>query len=82
MLNGTVQQTGGGSAHFSGSMTVDGDVTALGMFAHMHVRGKDMTFRAHPPGGEPDDREKEGRGEEGLSGEAVFVHCRGLCWTM
>lgn len=38
----------------SASQTVDGDVTALGMFAHMHVRGKDMTFRAHPPGGEPD----------------------------
>ena len=30
----------------SASETVDGDVTALGMFAHMHVRGKDMTFRA------------------------------------
>jgi len=38
----------------SASQTVDGDVTALGMFAHMHVRGKDMTFRAHPPEGEPD----------------------------
>jgi thiol-disulfide isomerase/thioredoxin len=38
----------------SASETVDGDVTALGMFAHMHVRGKDMTFRAHPPEGEPD----------------------------
>jgi thiol-disulfide isomerase/thioredoxin len=38
----------------SASKTVDRDVTALGMFAHMHVRGKDMTFRAHPPEGEPD----------------------------
>jgi hypothetical protein len=36
------------------SRTVDRDVTAYGMFAHMHVRGKDVTFRAHPPTGEPE----------------------------
>ena len=39
VLNGTVQQTGGGSAHFSGSMTVDGDVTAEGTSVHNHVHG-------------------------------------------
>lgn len=27
------------------------DVTLLGMFCHMHVRGKDMTFYAHKPDG-------------------------------
>jgi hypothetical protein len=31
------------------SKTVDKDVTAFGMFAHMHTRGKDITFRAYPP---------------------------------
>ena len=39
VLNGTVSQTGGGSAHFSGSMTVDGDVTAQGTSVHNHVHG-------------------------------------------
>ena len=33
----------------SKSKTLQRDVTAYGMFAHMHVRGKDITFRAHPP---------------------------------
>ena len=28
------------------------DITLLGLFAHMHVRGKDMTFFAHHPGGQ------------------------------
>lgn len=36
----------------SASRTVDSDVTARGLFAHMHVRGRDMTFLAHPPQGE------------------------------
>lgn len=27
------------------------DITALGMFAHMHLRGRDMTFVAHLPDG-------------------------------
>lgn len=31
--------------------TLDCDATGLGMFVHMHVRGKDMTFRAHYPDG-------------------------------
>lgn len=39
VLNGTVQQTGGGTAHFSGTMTVDGDVTAQGTSVHNHVHG-------------------------------------------
>lgn len=39
VLNGTVQQTGGGAAHFSGSMTVDVDVTANGVSLHNHVHG-------------------------------------------
>jgi hypothetical protein len=30
------------------------DATGLGMFAHMHLRGKDMTFVARPPEGEPE----------------------------
>jgi hypothetical protein len=28
------------------------DATGVGMFSHMHLRGKDMTFRALLPGGE------------------------------
>ena len=36
VLNGTVQQTGGGAAHFTGTMTVDGDVTAQGTSLHNH----------------------------------------------
>lgn len=38
-LNGTVSQTGGGAAHFTGDMTVDGDVTAQGTSVHNHVHG-------------------------------------------
>lgn len=30
---------------------LDHDVTMLGMFSHMHLRGKDMTFLAHLPDG-------------------------------
>ena len=33
------------------STTLDNDVTLLGLFTHMHVRGKDMTFYAHHPNG-------------------------------
>lgn len=39
VLNGTVSQSGGGAATFSGSMTVDGDVTAQGTSVHNHVHG-------------------------------------------
>jgi len=33
------------------SKTIPQDATILGMFCHMHLRGKDMTFLAHLPGG-------------------------------
>jgi mono/diheme cytochrome c family protein len=32
--------------------TLDRDVIGLGMFCHMHLRGKAMTFRAQPPEGD------------------------------
>jgi peroxiredoxin len=32
------------------SMTLNEDVTLLGLFSHMHLRGKDMTFFAQRPG--------------------------------
>lgn len=32
--------------------TLDCDATLLAMFTHMHLRGRDMTFLAHLPGGE------------------------------
>jgi len=37
VLNGTISQTGGGAADFSGSMSVTGDVTAQGVSVHNHV---------------------------------------------
>jgi thiol-disulfide isomerase/thioredoxin len=33
------------------SRTLDHDIVGVGMFAHMHLRGKDMTFKAHLPEG-------------------------------
>ena len=33
------------------SHMLDRDITLMGMFTHMHVRGRDMTFFASPPGG-------------------------------
>ena len=39
VLNGTVSQSGGGAASFSGSMAVTGDVTAQGTSVHNHVHG-------------------------------------------
>jgi hypothetical protein len=33
------------------SQTLPANATGIGMFAHMHLRGKDMTFRAHYPDG-------------------------------
>jgi hypothetical protein len=43
------------AAHYpvSRSKTLADDVTLYGFFAHMHVRGQDSTFRAHPPEGDP-----------------------------
>lgn len=31
------------------SRVLDADVIGVGLFAHMHLRGKDMTFKAHYP---------------------------------
>ena len=33
---------------------LDHDVVGVGLFSHMHLRGKDMTFTAHPPDGKPE----------------------------
>jgi len=43
----------GASAHEVKSIrTIPFDATGIGMFSHMHLRGKDMTFISHPPEGE------------------------------
>lgn len=42
----------GAAAHeVAASRTLPCDASGIGMFAHMHLRGKDMTFRAHTPDG-------------------------------
>jgi thiol-disulfide isomerase/thioredoxin len=42
----------GASAHkVSAERLIDRDILGVGMFAHMHLRGKDMTFTAHLPDG-------------------------------
>ncbi len=42
----------GAPAHkVAASRTLDRDVIGIGLFSHMHLRGKDMTFTAHPPKG-------------------------------
>jgi thiol-disulfide isomerase/thioredoxin len=33
------------------SRVLEADAVGVGLFAHMHVRGRDMTFKAHAPGG-------------------------------
>lgn len=40
---------GHGAFAIQASRTLDRDITLMGMFAHMHVRGKDMTFFAVAP---------------------------------
>lgn len=37
------------------SKTLDADVIGVGLFSHMHLRGKDMTFTAHSPDGKRDE---------------------------
>lgn len=37
------------------SKVLDTDVIGVGLFSHMHLRGKDMTFTAHKPDGKRDD---------------------------
>src|SRR5262249_41949608 len=40
----------GASAHpVTNTKTLDRDAEIVGLFAHMHLRGKAMTFRAHTP---------------------------------
>lgn len=42
----------GAPAHkVSASRTLPADAVGVGLFSHMHVRGRDMTFRAHYPDG-------------------------------
>jgi len=42
----------GAPAHpVTASKTLGQDAIGVGMFCHMHVRGKDMTFRSHLPDG-------------------------------
>lgn len=36
------------------SRTLPCDALGVGMFAHMHLRGRDMTFTAHPPEADPE----------------------------
>jgi thiol-disulfide isomerase/thioredoxin len=38
----------------AGSGRLDKDAIGVGLFAHMHLRGKDMTFTAHTPAGPPE----------------------------
>jgi thiol-disulfide isomerase/thioredoxin len=45
----------GAPAHkVTASRTLDQDIVGVGLFSHMHLRGKDMTFRAHLPDGRTD----------------------------
>jgi thiol-disulfide isomerase/thioredoxin/mono/diheme cytochrome c family protein len=46
----------GATAHpVSASRTLPCDALGVGMFAHMHLRGKDMTFIANPPNGKDEN---------------------------
>jgi thiol-disulfide isomerase/thioredoxin/mono/diheme cytochrome c family protein len=45
----------GAPAHkVAASRVLDKDVVGLGLFSHMHLRGRDMTFTAHLPTGKSD----------------------------
>ncbi|MFO0851154.1 MAG: redoxin family protein [Gemmataceae bacterium] len=45
----------GAPAHkVTASRVLDRDAVGIGLFAHMHLRGKDMTFTAHTPDGKAD----------------------------
>jgi len=46
----------GAPAHkVAASRTLETDVIGVGLFSHMHLRGKDMTFTAHLPDGKRDE---------------------------
>ncbi len=57
---------GAGAHPVVASRTLPCDASGIGMFAHMHLRGKDMTFVAHPPAG-PDGAPAEPSAERLLS---------------
>lgn len=42
---------GDGFHEMRGRAKIEKDATLLGLFTHMHLRGRDMTFHAHYPGG-------------------------------
>jgi hypothetical protein len=45
----------GAPAHkVTASQVLDTDIVGVGLFSHMHLRGKDMTFAAHAPDGKRD----------------------------
>lgn len=45
----------GAPAHkVTATKTLETDVVGVGLFSHMHLRGKDMTFTAHTPDGKTD----------------------------
>jgi peroxiredoxin len=45
----------GAPAHkVTASRVLDSDIVGVGLFSHMHLRGKDMTFTAHLPDGKTD----------------------------
>jgi thiol-disulfide isomerase/thioredoxin len=45
----------GAPAHkVTASRVLDSDIIGVGLFSHMHLRGKDMTFNAHLPDGKTD----------------------------
>jgi hypothetical protein len=46
----------GAPAHkVSASRVLEKDSVGVALFSHMHLRGRDMTFRAHYPGGKKED---------------------------
>lgn len=50
---------GAGAHPVASSRTLPCDASGVGMFAHMHLRGKDMTFVAHPPEGSAEQPSKD-----------------------
>lgn len=52
VTNGKIKIPPGASSHpIKGVKTIPVDALGIGMFSHMHLRGKDMTFVAHYPNG-------------------------------
>ena len=56
LTNSRFAITPGAPAHkVTASRVLDADVVGVGLFSHMHLRGKDMTFTAHLPDGKRDE---------------------------